>query len=59
MNVRNLEVDQEAKAKREEAAQRRQKDSTAYYNASNENPNSIAAKANMVKKFDERNSKKK
>lgn len=59
MNVRNLEVDQEAKAKREEAAQRRQKDSTAYYNDSNEKPNSIAAKANMVKKFDERNAKKK
>ena len=59
MNVKNLEVDQEAKARREEAAKKHQKDSTAYYNSSNEKPNSIAAKANMVKRYDERNIKKK
>lgn len=58
-NVRNLEVDQEAKQKKEEAAQKKIQDSTAYYNSSNSNPKSLASKANMVKQFEERNSKKK
>ena len=58
-NVRHLEVDEEAKAKRQQAAQKKLEDSTAYYNASNSNPKSLASKANMVKQFEERNGKKK
>ena len=41
----------------EKAAQR--KKATEYYNNANVKPGSLAAKANMVKQFDEKNSKKK
>lgn len=58
-NVRHLEVDEEAKAKKQQAAQKKLEDSTAYYNNSNENPKSLASKANMVKQFEERSGKKK
>jgi len=59
VNVRNLEVDQEAKANKQQDNAKKIQDSTAYYNAANAKPGSIAAKANMVKQFEERNSKKK
>lgn len=59
MNVRNLEVDQTAKEKKMQDVQKRVKDSTEYYNSANVKPGSLAAKANMVKQFDERNNKKK
>lgn len=58
-NVRNLEVDQEEKMKKQEEAQKRIQDSTAYYNSNNSNPKSLASKANMVKQYEERNNKKK
>ena len=35
------------------------KSSTDYYNAKAADPNSLAARANMVREFNERNSKKK
>lgn len=59
MNVRNLEVDQEVKEKKIQDAARKKQESTDYYNSANAKPGSIAAKANMVKQFDERNSRKK
>ncbi|MEE1195861.1 MAG: YidC/Oxa1 family membrane protein insertase [Lachnospiraceae bacterium] len=59
MNVRNLEVDQDAKQKQAQSAAQKRQESTAYYNSANAKPGSLAAKANMVKQFDERNSKKK
>lgn len=58
-NVRHLEVDEEVKAKKQQNAQKKLEDSTAYYNSSNSNPKSIASKANMVKQFEERSGKKK
>ena len=58
-NVRNLEVDQEAKEKRKQASDKKMQDSTAYYNSANAKPGSLAAKANMVRQYDERNNKKK
>lgn len=59
INVRNLEVDQDAKHKQAQNAAQKRQESTAYYNSANAKPGSLAAKANMVKQFDERNSKKK
>ena len=59
MNVRNLEVDQETKQRQLQDAAKKKQESTAYYNSANAKPGSLAAKANMVKQFDERNSKKK
>lgn len=59
INVRNLEVDQDAKQKQAQNAAQKRQESTAYYNSANAKPGSLAAKANMVKQFDERNSKKK
>ena len=57
VNVRNLDVDQEAKRQQDNA--KRVQDSTAYYNSANAKPGSIASKANMVKQYEERNNKKK
>lgn len=57
LNVRNLEVDQEAKQKQKEIAEKQKQNSTAYYN-SNAKPGSLSSKANMVKQFDERSKKK-
>ena len=57
VNVRNLDVDQEAKRQQDNA--KRVQDSTAYYNSANAKPGSIASKANMVKQYEEKNSKKK
>lgn len=59
INVRNLEVDQEAKQKQQQNSVQKKQNSTDYYNSASAKPGSIAAKANMVKQFDERNSKKK
>lgn len=59
MNVRNLEVDQDAKEKQQQDMVQKRQNSTAYYNSASAKPGSIAAKANMVKQFDERNGKKK
>lgn len=51
------EVDPEKEAAKKAATQESIKKSTAYYNE-NAKPGSIASKANMVKKFDEKNQKK-
>lgn len=50
-------VDKEKLAAKRAATQKSIKESTAYYNE-NAKPGSIAAKANMVKKFDEKNGRK-
>ena len=58
-SVRNIQVqeNEEPSAEEKEAAR---KASTEYYNSNQEyRAGSIAAKANMVKQFDEKNSKKK
>ena len=57
VNVRNLDVDQESKKQQDNA--KRVQDSTEYYKNVNAKPGSIASKANMVRQFEERNSKKK
>lgn len=62
--VRNLENAEQIKAeqqKKMEASQNRMKESTEYYNNYNSTakPGSIAAKANMVQQYNERNEKKK
>lgn len=59
IDVRNLEVDKEQKAKKAADAAEKAKASTEYYKTSNYKPGSLAAKANMVKQYDERNTKKK
>jgi len=51
------EIDPEKAAAKKVATQEAIKKSTAYYNE-NAKPGSLASKANMVKKFDERNQKK-
>lgn len=51
------EIDPEKAAAKKAATQEAIKKSTAYYNE-NAKPGSLASKANMVKKFDERNQKK-
>ncbi len=59
--VRNIsaENDEDAKKAKEEERQDKIKSSTEYYkNASNYKPGSLAAKANMVKQYDERKAKK-
>lgn len=64
-NVRKIEepqpeVDQEKiAAERAEKRAQAQKKSTEYYQNASAKPGSLAAKANMVRQFDEKNSKKK
>lgn len=60
--VKNLENAEEIKAeqqRRMEETQNRIKESTEYYKNSTAKPGSIAAKANMVQQYNERNEKKK
>ncbi|NCB93424.1 MAG: YidC/Oxa1 family membrane protein insertase [Clostridia bacterium] len=60
MNVRNIQ-EPDAKSDKpgmsEEEKAERLKKSTEYYNNTNAKPGSLAAKANMVKQFDEKNNK--
>ena len=59
MNARNIQApDKTSGLSQEEKAAQRQK-ATEYYNNANVKPGSLAAKANMVKQFDEKNAKKK
>ena len=59
MNVRNIQApDKTSGLSQEEKAAQRKK-ATEYYNNANVKPGSLAAKANMVKQFDEKNAKKK
>lgn len=59
MNARNIQVpDKTSGLSQEEKAAQRKK-ATEYYNNANVKPGSLAAKANMVKQFDEKNTKKK
>lgn len=60
--VKNIENADQIKAeqqKRMEATKTKIKESTEYYNNSTAKPGSIAAKANMVQQYNERNEKKK
>ena len=59
MNARNIQAPYKTSglSQEEKAAQR--KKATEYYNNANVKPGSLAAKANMVKQFDEKNTKKK
>lgn len=59
MNARNIQAPDKISglSQEEKAAQR--KKATEYYNNANVKPGSLAAKANMVKQFDEKNAKKK
>ena len=59
MNARNIQApDKTSGLSQEENAAQRKK-ATEYYNNANVKPGSLAAKANMVKQFDEKNTKKK
>ena len=59
MNARNNQApDKTSGLSQEEKAAQRKK-ATEYYNNANVKPGSLAAKANMVKQFDEKNAKKK
>lgn len=59
MNARNIQApDKTSGLSQEEKAAQRKK-ATEYYNNANVKPGSLAAKANMVKQFDEKNTKKK
>ena len=59
MNARNIQApDKTSGLSHEEKAAQRKK-ATEYYNNANVKPGSLAAKANMVKQFDEKNTKKK
>ena len=59
MNARNIQApDRTSGLSQEEKAAQRKK-ATEYYNNANVKPGSLAAKANMVKQFDEKNAKKK
>ena len=59
MNARNIQApDKTSGLSQEEKAAQRKK-ATEYYNNANVKPGSLAAKANMVKQFDEKNAKKK
>lgn len=59
MNVKNIQspVVENKGTSAEEKAEKRKK-ATEYYNNTNYKPGSLAAKANMVKQFDEKNKKK-
>ena len=59
MNVRNIQNTSAQKPglSAEEKAEKMKK-ATEYYNNNNYKPGSLAAKANMVKQFDEKNKKK-
>ena len=59
MNARNIQApDKTSGLSQEEKAAQRKK-ATEHYNSANVKPGSLAAKANMVKQFDEKNAKKK
>ena len=59
MNARNIQApDKTSGLSQEEKAAQRKK-ATEYYNNANVKPGSLAARANMVKQFDEKNAKKK
>ena len=59
MNARNIQApDKTSGLSQEEKAAQRKK-ATEYYNNANVKPGSLAAKANMVKQFEEKNAKKK
>lgn len=60
MNARNIQTTAKSSGlTQEEKAKQRQQSTEYYKNANNLKPGSLAAKANMVKQFDEKNTKKK
>ena len=57
VNVRNTQIDTTNKLSNKEDKEAKVKESTEYYKNSESNPNSIASKAAMVKKYNEKNNK--
>ncbi|MGN1140596.1 MAG: YidC/Oxa1 family membrane protein insertase [Oliverpabstia sp.] len=58
MNVRNIQTTPQKQGTTAEEKAEKVKKSTEYYQNTNYKPGSLAAKANMVKQFDEKNKKK-
>ena len=59
MNARNIQTSAKSSGLSQEEKEAQRKKATEYYNNANVKPGSLAAKANMVKQFDEKNTKKK
>jgi YidC/Oxa1 family membrane protein insertase len=59
MNARNIQTSVKSSGLSQEEKEAQRKKATEYYNNANVKPGSLAAKANMVKQFDEKNTKKK
>lgn len=59
MNARNIQTSVKSSGLSQEEKETQRKKATEYYNNANVKPGSLAAKANMVKQFDEKNTKKK
>lgn len=59
MNARNIQASVKSSGLSQEEKEAQRKKATEYYNNANVKPGSLAAKANMVKQFDEKNTKKK
>ena len=59
MNARNSQAPDKTSGLSQEDKAAQRKKATEYYNNANVKPGSLAAKANMVKQFDEKNAKKK
>ncbi len=58
MNVKNIQTTPQKQGTTAEEKAAKVKKSTEYYQNTNYKPGSLAAKANMVKQFDEKNKKK-
>ena len=58
-NARNIQTSAKLSGLSQEEKEAQRKKATEYYNNANVKPGSLAAKANMVKQFDEKNTKKK
>ncbi len=58
MNVKNIQTTPQKQGTTVEEKAAKVKKSTEYYQNTNYKPGSLAAKANMVKQFDEKNKKK-
>ena len=58
-NARNIQTSAKSSGLSQEEKEAQRKKATEYYNNANVKPGSLAAKANMVKQFDEKNTKKK
>ena len=59
MNARNIQASVKSSGLSQEEKEAQRKKATEYYNNANVKPGSLAAKANMLKQFDEKNTQKK